>query len=686
MKRSCYALLFFGLLLAQSKASFAQSADVIAKSKQTWEFAVPVSAVVSENPAKIRLQWPVDPKATSYRVSKKAKGAEYWGQAATLTAKDSFYEDKSVQLGTSYEYQVTKVATINGKSVTCAGYCNAGIKAPLPQRGKVILFVDNTFSVDLATEIKRLETDLTADGWAVIRYDVSRTAKPTEVKNLVIKEYNSGQSNLEAVFLLGHVPVQYSGNINPDGHPDHKGAWPADVYYGDAYNDGWTDDEVNTDNNGANKPSRDETRNIPGDGKFDQSFIPNEIELMVGRVDLSGMGAFNKSEKELLKQYLDKDHAFRTGTLTAPTRALINDNFGAFYDAGEAFGSSGWRNFSALVGYENTRVLDWFGTLDTAAYLWAYGCGAGSYTSISGIGNTTDFANHTPKAIFNMLFGSYLGDWNITNNVLRAPLATAYGLTSCWSGRPYWHFYHMALGEPIGYSARMTQNNDNSYDNGFYRIGAQYVHVALMGDPTLRMHYTVSPSNLSLTVQQEQSITLKWQAPAKAPLGYNIYRSQGASKVFVKISATPVAATEFIDVAPFADTNLYLVRAVTLEQTPSGTYYNESPGASAVVSGFTPSLGVTESVAQPNQLLVAQEEGAIRLTLRQYKASQVSVGVYDITGRELAKIVDGTLQPGVYNYTWDKKTASGMRASSGLYFIRTIEDGKIQTHKFMITR
>ena len=47
------------------------------------------------------------------------------------------------------------------------------------------------------------------------------------------------------MFLFGHVPVPYSGDIVPDGHaPDHQGAWPCDGFYGDM--DGlWTDCSVN---------------------------------------------------------------------------------------------------------------------------------------------------------------------------------------------------------------------------------------------------------------------------------------------------------------------------------------------------------------------------------------------------------------------------------------------------------
>ena len=71
-----------------------------------------------------------------------------------------------------------------------------------------------------------------------------------------------------------------------------------------------------------------------------------------------------------------------------------------------------------------------------------------------------NFAASDPQVVFTMFFGSYFGDWDSQNNFLRAALATTnYTLTSAWVGRPYWHFHHMALGETIGFSTRVTQNN-----------------------------------------------------------------------------------------------------------------------------------------------------------------------------------------------------------------------------------
>src|SRR5205807_6962433 len=149
----------------------------------------------------------------------------------------------------------------------------------------------------------------------------------------------------------------------------------------------------------------------------------------------------------------------------------------------------------------------WIPNLSSNAYLWAYGCGPGSFTSIGGLGNsdgyhdgvTTELYKGDPKAAFTLLFGSWLGDWDSEDNFQRAVLASpSYGLTCACSGRPHWFLQHMALGETIGFGARLTQNNG---PGGLYRNQmnncASQIHIALMGDPTLRMHVVAPPSGLS---------------------------------------------------------------------------------------------------------------------------------------------------------------------------------------------
>ena len=98
--------------------------------------------------------------------------------------------------------------------------------------------------------------------------------------------------------------------------PDHFGAWPADVYYGDVSGT-WTD----TQGPATSTASPARTKNVPGDGKFDQSIVPGVIELQVGRVDLSRMSNFSSSELQLMKDYLDKDHNYRKKNLRATKKS-----------------------------------------------------------------------------------------------------------------------------------------------------------------------------------------------------------------------------------------------------------------------------------------------------------------------------------------------------------------------------
>ena len=85
--------------------------------------------------------------------------------------------------------------------------------------------------------------------------------------------------------------MPYSGCEAYDGHPDHFGAWPADMYYGDMNEKIWTDIGANC--TGA---TRSENRNVPGDGKFDVTVLPSDetISLQVGRVDFYNLPAFLK--------------------------------------------------------------------------------------------------------------------------------------------------------------------------------------------------------------------------------------------------------------------------------------------------------------------------------------------------------------------------------------------------------
>lgn len=552
--------------------------------------SVKAEATVDVSPAAINLNWPADADATNFIVYRKAKGGTSWGTAlATLPANATGYTDATVAVNTLYDY---KIQMTSGTTPDKYGYLSSGIEVVAnSNRGIAIVVIESAFMANIpfqtATDV--FIQDLELDGWYPKVIYVSSADLVSDVKADILTVYNQAPSKTKLLVLLGNVPVPHSGEINPDGHGDHIGAWPTDTYYAEI-NGTWTDASVNN-----SSASNALNHNVPGDGKFDQSYIPSDVDLQVGRIDLSDLPAFSLSEEALLIQYMDKDHRYKTGQLVVGEQALIDDNFTGM---DEGFSQSGYNNFAALVGRSNTQINDYFTQLSyttssTGTYLWSYGCGGGTYTSAGGIGNTTNFANDSLSSVFTMLFGSYFGDWDYSNAFLRAPLAQGNTLTNCWAGRPNWYFNHMAMGENIGYSTRLTQNNLSLYFASTISGLARMVNVNLMGDPSLRAFYIPQPTNLTVT-ETGNSNELNWTAGG-TETGYNVYRRYADSVDFVKLNSSLITGLTFTDnTLPVAGTVYYYVKAVEMKTTPSGSYQNESLGA--IISAVS-TVGFVENTA-----------------------------------------------------------------------------------------
>jgi hypothetical protein len=534
--------------------------------------SIKAEATVNVSSPSISLNWPADADASNFYVYRKTKGATTWGAAlATLPSNATGYVDASVSVNTLYDY---KIQMTSSGTPAKFGYLSSGIEVKAnSNHGIAIVVVESSYiaNMNFQNALDIYAEDLELDGWYPKVIYVTSTDLVADVKADIVTIYNEDPARTKLLVLLGNVPVPYSGTLNPDGHGDHIGAWPADAYYGEL-NGVWTDASVN--NSSSSNPLN---HNIPGDGKMDQSIFPSDIELQVGRVDLSNLPAFSETEEELLIRYLDKDHRFKTGEIVVGEQALIDDNFTSY---SEGFSQNGYNNFAAIVGRDNTIIGDYFGQLSyntssTGTYLWSYGCGGGTYTSAGGIGSTANFNTDSLSSVFTMLFGSYFGDWNYTNAFLRAPLAQGNTLTSCWAARPNWYFNHMAMGENIGYSARLTMNNSILYTPSTLGGLAKNVSINLMGDPSLRLSYILQPSNLTV-VENGNSNQLNWTAGG-TEIGYNIYRRYADSVDFVKLNSTLITATTFTDnIMPVAGTVYYYVKAVEMKTTPSGSYENES--------------------------------------------------------------------------------------------------------------
>lgn len=593
---------------------------------QTRSTVVELRAVVSSSVPRVTLHWNAGVfPATGITLYRRAAGATNWGTGTVLAPSAMSYADTTALSGVRYEYKVVREqASLFSPVVEGHLWAGANIAAA-EERGRIILIVDSTMSAPLATEITRLIADLTGDGWLVARSDVSRTATVPAVKAVIKGRYDESPGNTKAVFLLGHVPVPYSGNICPDGHwdpiplPHHRGAWPADAYYGDM--DGvWTDTTVNYTVANVDEARPTRNHNVPGDGKFDQSLLVGEHlpELAVGRVDLANMDGMSGGvpEVELLRRYLDRHHAFRhrlAPFVSLGERALVDNNF-PYYD-GLGFAASGWASGIALFGNGATdEVIDWVTTLRDQDYLVAYGCGPGSFYNAHDVSDIVDYRNTRTRAVFQMLFGSFFGDWDKYDVYLRAPLigtTDSHGLVSVWSGVPRWQLFPLAAGGTMADAYRHVIHEVNQPGGPFPPTDESWTnpdqtHVAIMGDPVLRLQPPKPVTGLGVSVSGLQ-VTLNWTNPAGESnlLGCRVFRSVSATGPYLPIgSRTAPGATSFVD-TPGTGTHHYMVRSIKLQTTASASYENPAQGVFIMVQlGFNEwaaGLSDTSLLGDPNR-------------------------------------------------------------------------------------
>jgi hypothetical protein len=529
-------------------------ADVIPLALPRAEMAIETSVRLDSSasgPAVVLRLPPAPPPG--YGVARRQSG-EMWKVLAE-DAPPGEFRDAAVAKEKLYEYAITR----KGDGAN-SDYFWTGSEIPVrDRRGTVLMVVESSQAEALAAEIRQLTLDLVGDGWQVVRKDVLAAQEPAGIRQWIRAEYDRAPAEVNTVLLLGRVPVFRTGTVRPDGHGG--GPSPADVYYG-ALEGAWADATTN---------------NAAGHGRHGQNEIPGRVQLAVGRVDFSNMPAFGVDEKTLLRRYLDRDHAYRHAQLPVADRALVHDNF---FGQPERFAYSGWQNFTTLLAPENVRTVTW-PNVKHGMNLFFYVCGPGHGGAgpVAGFGDTAALVKTPLEAVFTLVFGSFVYEWDVPNNLLRATLAHEQGALTCgWAGRPHWYLHSMGMGETIGDCLRRTQNNDG---RDYQPAGAfaRGVHIALLGDPTLRMHRVAPP--LDLRVQAAgRGVRLSWTASPQKVAGYHVYRADGEFGPYERLTERPTKALTADDQGG-TPSHFYQVRAIVLQESTTGSYYNTSQGVFA---------------------------------------------------------------------------------------------------------
>ena len=563
--------------------------------------------------------WEADPVANSrsYYIERRAVGSTNWTVVATNLITGT-WRDTNAAPGSTYEYRLPRrFLTSDSRHWP---YLVAGRQViPIESRGKAILLVDSSVAADLAGDLNTFANDLIGDGWTVARHDVPRHTnywgndpfhllnatnlyyRTNLLKNrqIISNEWSLNPTGTNVVILLGHVTVPYSGSAAEDGHTapwgSHLGAWPADVWYGDVDGD-WGDTNSN--------PSLDPfLRNLAGDFKWDRNLASGlTFEVSVGRIDFDNLPAFgpyvsppttnsHDLEIRLLQRYLAKDHAYRRGdyAFDASLRFFDDD-----WNARGAFVQTrveAARVAGAFFGHELSQPTYDNGfrrsTNSRPATLWAMHGGFGHLHQVeASFGNVRSVEDLAPQNCvgdfaFGILSGSWFGDWNFPydeigshdDGLLRSCLAQpTNGLAVMWDligQNGPWTFPTQALGDPLAPALLATLQS-----GGNQSVRATFI----LGDPTLRFAQ-VKPVRALTAARKSGKLVLKWSPSGTPGARYWVYSSSNLnSPIWTRLTAgSPITALTYTT-PDTKGSNRYMVRAVALQTTGSGSYTNLSQG------------------------------------------------------------------------------------------------------------
>ncbi|MCX6842414.1 MAG: T9SS type A sorting domain-containing protein [candidate division WOR-3 bacterium] len=167
---------------------------------------------------------------------------------------------------------------------------------------RVAVVVEIGLAGPLAAELDQFIADLQASGLSVSRYNVAG-GTPEDLRALLRDAWE--RDSITGALLIGDLPVAWFQGVTFDVYDE----WPVDLFYMDLDNT-WSDSLRHGEGNIM----------VPGaDGIYDKVESDMDLEIFVGRLTTTGL----PDEIGLLRNYLRKDHEFRTGSMNVTEEALV---------------------------------------------------------------------------------------------------------------------------------------------------------------------------------------------------------------------------------------------------------------------------------------------------------------------------------------------------------------------------
>ncbi len=523
------------------------------------------------------------------------------------------------------------------------GYVSAGVNVDnTGRKGKVILLVETFISESLKDELKLFKMDLIGDGWSPFVLSVESNEDHIALKSKIQNIYNSDPDNFKHVILLGSIPVAYSGSRakSPDGH-SYGRPFPADCFYADL--DGlWTDATSplwgtpcpNSPNDGKFDQDTIPSSVEMGFGRIDlrdlETVFPGKTKKELYQ---------KYFEKE--HQYRHSIGSFKVGVKSTLRggHKHVNENskIGLVPIAGV-------NNFSVISGKEiknkkADKIIagkkgDKYIKLDSDI---KYSNSNGPflfYVKGGGVPSATYIAKNGFGALGLYGYQSHWGIWDKKDNPMRTLLAAdGYGLICFWMIRASFPLHLFGSGRSAGDMMKRAINNNPitgvghqlylrnymKHDfspnwKGVQRVIAEsedvmnrknyndfssklsfgkkckfkfnedekgwkgtdgHTIISLMGNPTLRLFPVIPPSDFKISSDGDFSWT---PSSDEGVVGYKIYRATSEMGDYELVSNL-IESNRY----KTSEKGFYMLRAIKLQTTGSGTFWNPSQG---VFAGF----------------------------------------------------------------------------------------------------
>jgi hypothetical protein len=249
----------------------------------------------------------------------------------------------------------------------------------------------------------------------------------------------------------------------------------------------------------------------------------------------------------------------------------------------------------------------------------------------------------------------------------------------------------MGLGKPIGEVLLGAQNNTQQYmpsiyvtkrypGGVYYQVAPRGTHIALIGDPTLRMTSNMpieTPKNIGVT--STVSAQIDWESVPNAN-GYLVYKSSSEAGPFEALTPSPITETTFNDYkANWKQDVVYQVRAVMLRETKSGSFYEVSaPNTSEKIN-----VSVDENTAQEFRIACSPQpmsySGIIQFVAPH--AVQAEISIHSMDGRLMKTLLKSRIDGGGHSLM-----VPAQELPIGMYMVRMLMDGKSITTPLIISR